>query len=82
MGWSGAPKKKPKVIRDGQKVRRTDGVTYTTLLGGSESCFNPFSYDFFFAYDTFFGKIYSGQTNRPIQLLFRPKFVEMSKLRP
>ena len=34
----------------------------------------------FFVYDTFFWKIHTGQTDRPIQFFFRPKRVEMSKL--
>ena len=34
----------------------------------------------FFTYDTFFWKIHTGQTDRPIQFFFRPKRVEMSKL--
>ena len=34
----------------------------------------------FLAYDTFFLKIHTGQTNHPIQFFFRPKCVEMSKL--
>ena len=43
--------------------------------------FQPFFLIFnFFAYDTFFLKIHTGQTDRPKQFFFRPKWAEMSKL--
>ena len=38
------------------------------------------NFQFFFAYNTSFFKIHTGQINHPIKFLFMPKFVEMSKL--
>ena len=58
----------------------TPTISTTILSGGSESCFNPFPYFSIFLRDTFFLKIHTGQTDRPIQFFFSPKRVEMSKL--
>ena len=42
-------------------------------LGKSESCFNPFYFLIFLAYDTFLLKIHTGQTDCPIQFFFLAK---------
>ena len=66
--------------RPGRPVTTTYHLNYYPF-GWIRKLFQPFFLLFnFFAYDTFFLKIHTGQTDCPLQFFFRPKCVEMSKL--
>ena len=61
--------------------RPTTHLPACYAFGWIRKLFQPFSLIFnFFAYDTFFLKIHTGQTNRPKQFFFTPKCREMFNL--